>query len=107
MTTQARIQSIEAQIRGKGAEQLRASEFVPRYVREEVQAHRYVANSLGRNVAELLMQKAELRGMPSVSIEAQKDGPFHRVDGDYMEANVVVVHPALWAEITALLRSLR
>lgn len=107
MTTAIAVHRIEAQIRAKRADQLRVSEFVSTRMREqmgEIQVQKILAERLGRIMADRLLEKAEFRGMPSVSMEP---GACPEIDGDRLEANVVVVHPALWAEITALLRSLR
>ena len=107
MTTAIAVHRIEEQIRAKRADQLRVSEFISARMMEQMgepQVQQVVAHRLARIMAERLMEKAEFRGIPSVSMEP---GQHHHLEGDRLEANVVVVHPALWAEITALLRSLR
>ncbi len=106
MTTAIAVHRIEEQIRAKRADQLRVSEFFSRQMKDDDRAKEYMAKCLSYTIAEKLMEKATFTGTPAIAVDPIV-GSDHRMEGDTFEANVVVVHPTLWAEITALLRSLR
>lgn len=101
-------QMIEDQIREKRADLIGCRQFVCSDLVDGSQVTNRVAESMGHSIARLMVQKANLTGMPSANVYVVPDDPFKpRFDGDIYEATVVAVHPDLWFQITTLLRDLR
>lgn len=101
-------QMIEDQIREKRADVIGCRQFVRSDLVDDRRVKNHVAESMGHSIARLMVQKANLTGMPSANVYVVPDDPFKpRFDGDIYEATVVAVHPDLWFQITTLLRDLR